>query len=153
MGFECVQNTLTRGSIRNKLPACQGGSKCAALGRVLAFGAKEKRVLAPDVDAALGAVSFEDLGYFSRWRNRETDDTAADMVHDVGDRAVAVDHVGNAGIFCCVSFHAAVSVCCPLTSTPDLNDLRVDGVAGIKPGSHGVTGYFPANRQASGFIS
>ena len=110
MRFQRIQNTLARRGVGDELPACQRGAKRAALRRMLALRAKKEGVLAPDVDAAFSAEGLVNFGDLGRRGDGVADDTAANMVHDVGDCAVAVDNVGDAGVFGLTGFHSAVCV-------------------------------------------
>src|ERR1035437_829141 len=74
---------------------------------MLPFGFKKEWMLAPDIDAAFGAKRLKDFGNFGGWGDRIADDAATDMAHDVGDGAVAVDHVGEAGVLDFLGFHLA----------------------------------------------
>jgi hypothetical protein len=72
---------------------------------MLALGFEEERMPAEDIDASLSAKCLVDFGNFSGGRDRVTDDATADLTHDVGDCAVAVDDVGDAGVFNALDFH------------------------------------------------
>ena len=116
MRFERVQNSLAGRSVGNELAAGQRRAERAALGRMLAFRAEEEGMPAPDIDAAVGAYGLVDLRDLGGRGDRVADDATADMAHDMGHRAVAVDYVGDAGVFHFprLRFHCAKSVCCPV---------------------------------------
>ena len=80
-----VEDPLAGGRVGDELAAGQRRAQRAALGGVLALGLEEERVLAPHVDAALGAGRLEQLGDLGRRGDRVADDAAADVLHDVGD--------------------------------------------------------------------
>ena len=103
--FERVQDALTRRCVRDELAAAQRRAERATLRRVFAFRLEKERVLAPGIDAALGAEGLVDLGDFSRWRDRVTDDATANLAHDVSDSTVAMDNAGNAWILDLFGFH------------------------------------------------
>ena len=66
---------------------------------MLTFRLEEKRVFAPDIDAAFSAKGFVNLGDFGGGRDRIANHTATNVAHDMGDRAVAVNDLGKSGIF------------------------------------------------------
>ena len=103
--FQGIENALARRSVGNELPAGQLRAERAALCRMLTFRLKEKRVLAPHIDPAFGAEGFVNLGNFGGGRDRIADDTATNVAHDMGDRAVAVNDLRESGIFRWFRFH------------------------------------------------
>ena len=108
--FERIQNALARRGVGDELATGQCRAQRTTLRRMLALGLKKERMLAKDIDTALGTKCFVDFGDLGGGCNRVADHTATDMAHDVGDRAVAMDHVGDAGVLCCLGFHNSASM-------------------------------------------
>ena len=98
VGLHRVEDPLARGGVRDVLAAGECGTERTALGRVLTLGLEEEGVLAPDVDAALGAGRLVDLGDLGRRGDGVPDHPSADVAHDVGDGPVAVDDGRDAGV-------------------------------------------------------
>ena len=84
--FHPVEDALARRGVRYELAAGQRRAERAALGRMLALGLEKERVLAPDVEAAIGAERLVDFRDFGRGRDRIADDPAAHAAHHFGDR-------------------------------------------------------------------
>ena len=97
--FHPVEDALARRGVRYELAAGQRRAERAALGRMLALGLEEERVLAPDVEAAVGAERLVDFRDFGRGRDRVADDAAAHAAHHFGDGAVAMDDGRQSGVF------------------------------------------------------
>ena len=106
--LEAVEDALAGGRVGDEIAAGQRGAERSALGRVLALGLDEERVLAPDVELAFGAGCLEDLGDLGGRCDRIADHTATDLLHHIGDRAVAVDDFGDAGELRAISGHATL---------------------------------------------
>ena len=96
--FHPVEDALARRGVRYELAAGQRRAERAALGRMLALGLEEEGVLAPDVEAAVGAERLVDFRDFGRGRDRIADDAAAHAAHHFGDGAVAMDDGRQSGI-------------------------------------------------------
>src|SRR5450759_2689102 len=82
MRFERIQNTLARRRVGDELATGQCRTQCTALRRMLAFGFEEKRMLAPDIEAAFSTKRLVDFGNLGGWCDRIADDSATDLTHD-----------------------------------------------------------------------
>ena len=138
MRFEGVENALAGGGVGDELAAGERRAEGAALGRVFAFRFEEERVLAPHVDAAFGTEGFVDFGDFRRRGDRVSDDAAADVTHDMCNRAVAMDDGRNAGVLRCFRFHDGCSEKCGMNK---LQDDRFTLLV-LKPGSERLPRHF-----------
>ena len=90
--FQAVEDALARRGVGNVFAAGQRRAQRAALRRVFALGLEKERMMPPDVAAAAGAECLVYLGDFRGWRDRIADNPAADVPHDMGNRAIAVDN-------------------------------------------------------------
>ncbi len=98
VGLHRVEDPLAGGGVGDELPAGQGCAERTTLGRVLALGGEEERVLAEHVDVALGPRGLVELADLGRRGDGVADDAPADAGHHLGHGRVAVDDCRDAGV-------------------------------------------------------
>ena len=96
--FHPVENALARRGVRYEFAAGQrrAGAPLWANARPRL---EEERVLAPDVEPAVGTERLVDFRDFGRGRDRIADDAAAHAAHHFGNGEVAMDHGRQSGVF------------------------------------------------------